>query len=74
MKKFERVYPYTDCNGIPFRLVRSRVYDHEWEVWEQGQDAYGPFDRFVDDVDDCDTEAEAAEAWKLRVQQDQDAF
>lgn len=61
-------YPYQDCFGTSFRVAKnlSGLNDHTWDVYEQKVDEGGNYEEYVDDVDDCDSEQAAVEAWLNR--------
>jgi hypothetical protein len=61
MSKFK----YKDIFGQLFYVERAKGEEnHVWDVHVLDHDEDGPYERFADIVDDCDTEDEAVKAWQ----------
>lgn len=52
---------HMDSTGVQFYV--DNTGDHNWDVYEIHYDPYGAYHQLVGDVDDCDTEQEAADLW-----------
>lgn len=65
-----------DCFGNKFIVRRNLLsaVDHEWAVLAEDPEAPDQgFVRYLDIVDDCDTEDEAIAAWQRQCEQNKEA-
>jgi hypothetical protein len=62
-----------DCFGRKFIVRKTPTSDHTWLVLTQDVEIPLGFNILLDDVDDCDTEAEAITAWQCRCEHNKNA-